>query len=332
MQQLTNETLLITSAGSNGIETDISFDSKGNPVEAYHGFPCDCGRHCHHREDFTKFVQHLATLTVPPASSRLLVVLFDLKLKDLKTNSQRDTAGRLLAKILYENLYKHYQEAVKRSPGDLTIQPPVRVIVSINQSKDLALVRSFIKYMRDNRLDFMSQNVGFDVGMNDDLNKISQMWDELGGATLNVWQGDGLTNCANIVRGVERLKQAISIRNGQGHFRKVYYWTADVMYQIRAILRLGIDAILTNQPQRVVQVLEESEFVDSYRLATPFDDPFAQYMIQPSAWRVPPPTIGEAIETLSNVQKTSTNFVKTLPDGISAALKKVQNSIVSSIR
>lgn len=306
------------------------------PIEAYHGFPCDCGRHCHFREDFVKFVQHVARITSPSVDTRLLVVLFDLKLKDLKDKRQKQTAGLHLAKIIHENLYSKYEMALRRMrPTDEAssmVHPPVRVIISINHATDLELVRAFIGYMRDNRLDFMQRYIGFDVGMNDKLQEISSMWDELNGATFNIWQGDGLTNCANLVRGVERLKEAISIRNGQGHFRKVYYWTADILYHIRSVLRLGIDAVLTNQPQRVLQVLEEDEFRPKYRLATPFDDPYDQFWIQPSAWKMSVPSLGEAVETVTNIHKTSTNFVKTLPDGISAAIKKVHSSISSAIR
>lgn len=283
-----------------------------------------------------KFVKHLSSITYPHKSSNLQLVLFDLKLKDLN-EQQKQAAGSYLASILDENLFsKMFNERgsrrgssrdIRSQPASPLSQPPLRVIISINHTKDLILVKSFIDHMRQNRLDFMALQVGFDVGMNDNLTDISQMWDELNGATFNLWQGDGLTNCANIVRGVERLKQAIDIRNNQGHFRKIYYWTADVMYQIRSILRLGIDAILTNQPQRVVQVLEEPEFSSKYRLATPYDNPFAQYLIPPSAWKMSPPTLNEAVETVSNIRETSANFVKTIPDGFAAVVKKVHNSI-----
>lgn len=259
--------------------------------------------------------------------------MFDLKLKELDEPKQKETAGRYLAKILNENLYSIYQQSIRLLPKDsMILQPPVRVIISINHASDSVLVKSFIKYMRDNHLDFMSKQIGFDVGMNDDLNQISSMWDDLNGATFNIWQGDGLTNCANIVRGIDRLKDAISIRNNQGHFRKIYYWTADIMYHIRSVLRLGLDAILTNQPQRVLQILDEPEFKTKYRPATPYDDPFQQFWIKPSAWKMSPPTLSEAFETVTNIHETSANFVKTLPDGISAILKKVHHSISSTIK
>uniref|UniRef100_A0A6G1SHX8 Sphingomyelin phosphodiesterase D LspiSicTox-betaIE1ii n=1 Tax=Aceria tosichella TaxID=561515 RepID=A0A6G1SHX8_9ACAR len=314
---------LALGAGSNGIETDVSFDSHGHPTYAYHGVPCDCGRHCFHQEDLVKFVQHLAHITIPPASSRLLVVLFDLKLKDLKEPRQKETAGLHLAELLHKHLYAPYLKAASYYSIDQRGQPPLRVVVSINHASDILVAKSFISYMRNNHLDFMGNQVGFDVGMNDNLTEISQAWDELNGATFNIWQGDGLTNCVNIVRSFDRLKQAISIRNEQGHFRKVYFWTADIMYHIRTVLRLGLDAMLTNKPQRVNQVLNEPEFKSKYRLATPYDNPFEQFRIRPSSWGVAPPTVGEIVETIHNIKETSSNFIKTLPDGISAVFNRV---------
>lgn len=315
--------------GANGIETDISFDESGVPVETFHGFPCDCGRHCYSREKFVKFIQHLGATKTPFKSSYLQLVVLDLKLKSLNAK-QKQVAGRHLASTIDEHVYRRYLRELKErrlEEGEI-IQPPVRFIISINHIQDNVLIRSFLEYMRESRADFMSKQVGFDVGMNDNLTDISAMWNGFNGITLNIWQGDGLTNCANIVRGVERLKEAISIRNGQGHFRKIYYWTADVMYLIRSVLRLGVDAMLTNQPQRVVQVLQEPEFNSKYRLSTPYDDPFAQFWIKPSAWNILPPSISEAIETVANIRKTGEQYVKTLPNGIAVALQKVQESII----
>lgn len=319
-------------AGANGIETDISFDRLGQPVETFHGFPCDCGRHCYSRESFVKFIQHIGDITTPPATSYPQLVVLDLKLKDLNAN-QKLVAGKQMAAIIDEFVYRKYLIASKelkqqQEQQNLIIQPPVRFIISINHVHDNVLIRSFLDYMLENRLEFMSKYVGFDVGMNDNLTDISSMWDQFNGITMNIWQGDGLTNCANIIRGVERLKQAISIRNGQGHFKKVYYWTADVMYLIRSVLRFGLDALLTNQPQRVVQVLQEPEFNSKYRLATAYDDPFAQFWIKPSSWSVSIPTFSEAIETVANIRKTGEQYVKTLPTGIAVALQKVQESII----
>ena len=34
---------------TNALESDLMFNSDGSPKEFYHGFPCDCGRWCWHR-------------------------------------------------------------------------------------------------------------------------------------------------------------------------------------------------------------------------------------------------------------------------------------------
>lgn len=314
--------------GANGIETDISFDKLGRPAETYHGFPCDCGRHCHFRENFITFIKHIAQITNPPFKSSLLIVVLDLKLKDLN-DAQKVVAGKHLAMVLDEHLYRGYINESRRLQGE--VLPPLRVIVSINHVKDHVLVRAFLRYMGENQLDFMSQYIGFDVGMNDNLDEIQAMWNGFGGVAMNIWQGDGLTNCANIIRGVERVKNAINVRNNQGHFRKIYYWTADVMYHIRSVLRLGVDAMLTNQPERVVRVLNEPEFIGKFRLATAYDDPFSQFFVQPSSTHISPPTLGEAVETITNLKKTTNKFVQGLPEGVVVALGKVQEAIASRL-
>lgn len=281
-------------------------------------------------------VRYISSITYPQGSSNLQVVLFDLKLKGLDVK-QKQVAGEYLASILHENLYKkvspsRWQMSRQMSADEYQTGQPVRIIISINHVVDVILVKSFARYLSQNRLDFMRRHIGFDVGMNDNLTDINAMWEDLASETGNVWQGDGLTNCGNIVRGIDRLKEAISHRNNQGQFKKIYFWTADVMYQIRSVLRLGLDAILTNQPQRVNQVLEEPEFRDKYRPATHYDDPFSQFWIKPSAWQMSIPTISELGETVSNIRETSANFVKTIPDGVSAVIRKVHSSIVSHIR
>lgn len=329
IEKLTTIQFKLDRVGANGIETDISFDGSGQPVETFHGFPCDCGRHCYSRENFVKFIEHIGHITTPPETSNLQLVVLDLKLSDLNAN-QKMVAGKQMAAVIDQFVYRKYLPALKelKRQQSMIIQPPVRFIISINHVYDSVLIRSFLDYMLQNRLEFMSKYVGFDVGMNDNLTDISSMWDEFNGITMNIWQGDGLTNCANVIRGVKRLKQAIDIRNGQGHFKKIYYWTADIMYQVRSVLRLGLDASLTNQPQRVVQILQEPEFNSKYRLATAYDDPFAQFQIKPSSLSASIPTLKETLETVTNIRETGRQYIRTLPNGINVALQKVQESII----
>lgn len=292
-----------------------------------------------YREDLIKFVKHLAQITNPPASSRLLIVLFDLKLKGLR-NAQKVTAGRHLAELLHKHIYAPYQSATLDQRQNGPVQPPLRVVISINHASDFVLVKSFINYVKENGLYFMIEHVGFDVGMNDNLKKISNAWGALQGATVNIWQGDGLTNCLNLFRTTTRLQQAISMRNDQDHFRKVYFWTADIKSHIRGILRLDLDAMLTNRPERLNQVLDEREFRTKYRLANPHDDPFQQIISRPSplqsdsgSMSLLKPSISSTessstrilqpvAETLDDIQESSSNFIETLPDEISPQTMK----------
>lgn len=269
-------------------------------------------------------------MTIPPADSGLIFVQFDLKLSKLNEEKKR-LAGAALAKLLHENVYDKYLRAREQSGDDLAFRPPLRFLISVNHAPDKVLIQTFLDYMENNHLDFMYKNVGFEVGMNDNLTEISHMWDEFQGRVTNIWQGDGLTNCANIVRGIERLKDAITMRNHQGYFRKVYYWTTDIMFHIRSVLRLGLDASLTNTPERVVKVLNEPEFVNRYRLATAYDDPFAQYMIRATAWKMSRPTLGETVEAVKNIQEASANYLKSLPGGLSAAIKTAGRTVRSFV-
>src|SRR2546430_2261111 len=51
--------------GANAIETDITFSNNGSALYAYHGYPCDCLRHCTEREDFGRFLGYIRDITTP---------------------------------------------------------------------------------------------------------------------------------------------------------------------------------------------------------------------------------------------------------------------------
>lgn len=153
----------------------------------------------------------------------------------------------------------------------------------------------------------------------------------------------------HVFRKSTRLQQAIRMRNKQGHFKKVYFWTADIKLHIESILRFDLDAMLTNHPERLNQVLDRKEFRTKYRLANPYDDPFQQFIVRPSSVLYNSsytslsksnsvgtessstmsrrPIAGKVVETIEDIHGSSLNFVKTLPDGISAAIDRVNQSI-----
>lgn len=121
---------------------------------------------------------------------------------------------------------------------------------------------------------FFSQ-IGYDLGTNTDAEEVAAMWRRLN--VTNIWQGEGISNCFNPII-AHTLDRLIGERdNGHSNLTKVYRWTVDLTDSIRDLLRHNIDGVMTNHPERVLNVLKESEFVRFYRMATEYDDPFAKH-------------------------------------------------------
>lgn len=53
------------SRGANAIEADVSFSPNGTALYTYHGYPCDCFRHCNEREDIEKYLRYIRDITKP---------------------------------------------------------------------------------------------------------------------------------------------------------------------------------------------------------------------------------------------------------------------------
>lgn len=305
------------------MENDYVHENE-HPIKAsaYHGLPCDCFRLCLNKEDFITMIKYIKEITAKP-TNKLGVILLDLKItrKDLD-ETKKSYIGDYLAHTLMNILYKDLSIY-----GDL---PPVRTIISINHVTDHMLIRTFIERVKHQNLGDRMRYIGWDVGMNDAIDNITSMWNDIDPKRqLNVWQGDGLTNCANYARNNARLKEALAVRNSQGPFRKIYFWTVDVKTQLRGMLRTGIDAVLTNQPERVAEVLKEAEFTSKYKLATIHDDPFYQFNIKSMPWKFP--RFSEIAETLHNLRNSSHNYFKSLPSQLESAIQKVGHKVSSYI-
>lgn len=258
--------------GANAIEADLMFNGNGTIKNIYHGYPCDCYRVCDERENFATYLNYVRGMVDPNHANyqKSLTLLFlDLKLSEV-SRSQKYKAGEEIAKHLITHLW-----------NEKLSDPRISVLLSIGHTSDSDTVRgvqdTFTKSNRGSAL----KRLGFDVGLNDDLNSIRKMWSNLG-VKANRWQGDGITNCFRMFREDSRLRQAVRIRDSENPFmEKVYDWTVDITVNIRRSLQLGIDAILTNFPERVVSVLKEPEFKEKYRLATADDNPFSRVQLAP---------------------------------------------------
>lgn len=264
--------------GANAIEVDVTFARDGKPLYTYHGPPCDCLRHCHQQEDFNEYLRYVREIAIdePDGLGKNLTLLFlDLKLDPLDQRAKAK-AGIALAKSISTNLFADLSNDL------LPARKSLRLIVSINHVNDVDLVYNFLHYLESNNSTHLLNKIGFDVGMNDNLQRIESMWKRFGNA-LNIWQGDGYTNCLSPFYNLERLSKALLKRDQETGFpKKVYQWTIDLHDRMREALRMGVDALMTNHPERLVNVLNEPEMVHNFRLATRDDDPFKRVLLKGS--------------------------------------------------
>lgn len=256
-------------SGANAIEADVTFDYEGDPLWTYHGPPCDCWRHCYQREDFVDYLNYVREISIDTSEGEgqnLTILFLDLKLDPLNQYG-KVRAGQQLAKSIMSHLFV-------RNKNQTLNQKPFHLILSVNHVNDLDLVNNFIHTLDINNSSHLLNFIGFDVGMNDDLQHIESMWRKFGNR-LNLWQGDGFTNCLSPFYNLERLSKAIAKRdNPLGYPSKVYHWTIDLHDRMRESILLGVDAIMTNHPERLKNILQEPEIAHDFRLATRQDYPF----------------------------------------------------------
>lgn len=253
-------------SGANAIESDVEFGENGTALRTYHGLPCDCLRRCKENADIAEFFRYIRNVTGfggLPLHGKLLLVFLDLKVSKLPPRSKY-AAGVDIAMKLVQNLW-HGVAYYNR----------MNVLLSIGHASDKDVLLGAIHTI--SQFDFtLFDNVGFDVGLNDKLENISAMYEELG-IDGHRWQGDGITNCLVNLRSPRRLNEAVVYRDTykrQSYVDKVYYWTVDKTATIRKTISRGVDAVITNRPERVMSVLAEDAFKKIARRANARDSPW----------------------------------------------------------
>lgn len=253
--------------GANVIESDIQFHSNGSVKEVYHGVPCDCFRTCTRSAILKNFLQYVRQITDPshPGNykERMIMQFFDLK---LSTSNNKKVSGREIARHVLEYLWTQ----------DGSRQQEIRALIYIDSVNDYKAIQGFIEEFQSRGVESRLRDVGFDGGMGD-LREIRRMFARLG-VEGNIWQGDGGTNCFSLLAPVGRLRREVGIRDSEsGFIQKVYHWTIDQKLRMRWSLDIGVDAMITNDPYDLVDVLEESYYRNYFRLATPADNPFIRF-------------------------------------------------------
>ncbi|XP_064470609.1 dermonecrotic toxin SPH-like [Ornithodoros turicata] len=253
--------------GANALEADVNFQQDGTAKQTYHGTPCDCFRDCHRREgivDYLEYVRKISSLSDSKFKDHVALLFLDLKVSELPANS-KEKAGKDIAKKLLDHLW--YNVDPNRT---------VNVLLSIGHVSDKDVFKGAIETIMKNGVLELAERVGFDVGLNDPLEDIAKMYSELG-IDHNRWQGDGVSNCLSLFRPAGRLREALRYRDARtdkNYADKVYHWTIDLTSAIRSSIRLGVDGIITNHPERVATVLNEGPFRKVVRPASPSDTPW----------------------------------------------------------
>ncbi|KAF8786776.1 Dermonecrotic toxin LiSicTox-alphaV1 like protein [Argiope bruennichi] len=253
--------------GSNVLETDIQFFPNGSVKEIYHGSPCDCGRHCEGKANLRDYLKHLRNITDPNTPGnyyeQLLMHFFDLK---LDTSNDKKESGRDIARHVLNYLWS--------DNGDR--KQEMRVLIYFDNIKDKDVVLGFRNEFKRQGQTSRLKDVGFDGGSGS-ISDIEKTFGDL--KIENVWIGDGSSNCFSFIRPDARLKKETAVRDSRhGFINKVYKWTIDLHYLMRETLNLEVDGMITNDPDRLLEIIKEPEFEKSLRLATVDDNPFEKYI------------------------------------------------------
>ncbi|XP_035213733.1 dermonecrotic toxin StSicTox-betaIB1i-like [Stegodyphus dumicola] len=251
--------------GANSLEFDVAFDWEGTAKYTFHGIPCDCFRSCVRYERFVPFIDYMRQLTTPghPKFRENLVLLFmDLKIHGLTPAAKLRAGVDVATKLL--NYY--WEGGISKARAYILISLP-----SVNH---LEFIESFRRTLSESKnFSYYDSKIGYDFSGNEDLDDIRNALKAIK-LTDHIWQGDGITNC--LPRGTTRLREALRRRDQPGltYVDKVYWWTVDKMSTMRTTLRMGVDAMITNYPDRLVSVLAEEEFSGKLKLATFEDSPW----------------------------------------------------------
>ena len=227
--------------GANAIETDIYFAPNATPIYAFHGYPCDCFRHCGERERLETLFDRIRQLSTENSESynpKLVLVFLDLRLIRVE-HSGKALAGQNMAQLLLKHVYNR----TTLDPVRARDASNIKMVISIGHVFDYDFILGFQNEFENAGKGWLFREyIGWDVGLNDPMFAIDTLWKRLD-SIFNIWQGDGRSNCMTPFYNLGRLSTIIKKRDQHSPFgprnfiRKAYQWTIDLTVNIRTALR-----------------------------------------------------------------------------------------------
>jgi hypothetical protein len=218
-------------------------------------------RYCSDTQKLSEFLEFIRNITTPGLENynKDLVLLF-LDIKSSKiSNYEKQYSGQKLSALIVKHLF-----------NENPIGSKIKVLISIENVSDLDFLIGFKDQFKSQDSNDLNELIGWDIGPNDDLSDIEDLNIIIIKTLDNLWEGDGLTNCLSPFHS-GRLESLIKKRDDQSfetNVKKVYH----LSQYLRESLRLGVDGIITNHPERLLEVLKEEEFSDKYRKANQSDN------------------------------------------------------------
>lgn len=259
--------------GANSLEVDVQFRSDGTVNRTYHGSPCDCFRSCEGEADFTEYLDYIRNVTsVGGAKYKddLRLLFLDLKTSQVPEN-QKYHAGADVVNKLAEHLWRNVPA---KKALDVLLY-----VYSVDDRDFFKGAIDTISSMKDSSKWF--DHIGFDFGAFTSPSEVAAAFAELG-IHKHRWQGDGITNCLVDFFGDRDLSKILTCRGGPrtccDYVDKAYAWTVDSLATIERKIKLGVDGIITNLPEKVLAVINQPDFTSQVRPAGPQDSPWTRFM------------------------------------------------------
>lgn len=252
-------------SGANALEVDVQFDGSGRAVRMYHGFPCDFGRKCTESTPFTEYLDYLRDVTSLPRSTfegKMRLLYLDLKTSTIKKGNQY-RAGVDIVNKLIQHLWKNV-------PSHRLID----VVVAITSAKDRDIFRGAQDtILKDKNSEYWKKHIGFGF---DGIDSRSDMKRILSESKIfqNRWVGSGITNWWHNFKEY-KLRNAVACRDGRqsgcDYVDKVFTWTLDKVSSIAHAIKLGLDAVMTNNVKNALAAMKMKDVKGLVRLAGPND-------------------------------------------------------------